>query len=336
MANEHDGELVPVLADAERHQLAKLGVAALPALVRRAGPEGWRAFLNFFGASIENDNTRAAYLKAVCEFLDECAGSGIERLEDIEPFIVGAYVQHLQKVRGLSKPTVKLKLAALRRFFDHLVVNQVLSRSPADAVRGPKVQISKGKTPVLDREQLQRLLDSIDRSTLVGKRDYAWLTLAGSSWCRVSALSKLRVRDYEHSGKCSFIRVEEKGGKVDKMPVHHKAQEALDAYLEAAGLDGAKESPIFQSVTRDGALTGRALGRNKVWEMVRRRAKAAGLPENLCCHTFRGTGITLFLQAGGKLERAQVIAHHADSRTTKMYDHSDLDVTLEDIELVQF
>jgi len=147
MANEHDGELVPVLADAERHQLAKLGVAALPALVQRAGPEGWRAFLNFFGASIENDNTRAAYLKAVCEFLEECDDSGLEELADIEPFIVGAYVQHLQKVRELSKPTVKLKLVALRRFFDHLVVNQVLPKSPADAVRGPKVQVGRGKTP---------------------------------------------------------------------------------------------------------------------------------------------------------------------------------------------
>ena len=206
----------------------------------------------------------------------------------------------------------------------------------ADAVRGPKVQVGRGKTSVLDREQLQQLLDAIDRSTLVGKRDYAWFTLAASSWCRVSALVRLKVRDYEHSGKRSFIHIEEKGGKVDKMPVHHKAQDALDAYLEAAGLEGTKDSPIFQSTSRDGALTGRALGRNKVWEMVRRRAKAAGLPENLCCHTFRGTGITLFLQAGGKLERAQVIAHHADSRTTKMYDHSDLDVTLEDIELVQF
>jgi len=153
MANEHDCELVPVLADAERQQLAKLGVAALPALVQRAGPEGWRAFLNFFGDSIENDNTRAAYLKAVREFLEECDESGLEELADIEPFIVGAYVQHLQKVKELSKPTVKLKLAALRRFFDHLVVNQVLPKSPADAVRGPKVQVGRGKTSVLDREQ---------------------------------------------------------------------------------------------------------------------------------------------------------------------------------------
>lgn len=326
---------VSALAARDRRQLTELGVEALPALVQRAGPNGWRAFLNFFAASIENDNTRKAYLKAVCEFLEECDGSGIEQLEDIEPFIVGAYVQHLQKKRKFAKPTVKLKLAALRKFFDHLVVNQIIPSSPAHSVRGPKVQVAKGKTRVLTREELQRMLDAIDRSTIVGKRDFAWLTLAASSWCRVSALGKLTVKDYEHSGKRSFIHIEEKGGKTDRMPVHHKAQEALDAYLEAAKLEAA-DSPIFQSLTRAGELTGRPLVRNKVWEMVRRRAKRAGVPENLSCHTFRGTGITLFLQAGGKLERAQVIAHHADSRTTKVYDHSDDDVTLEDIELVQF
>ena len=326
---------LPALAPQEEKQLAEIGVETLPALVQRAGPRGWRAFLNFFGASIENENTRVAYLRAVCEFLDECEQSGLAQLADIEPFIVGAYVKHLQKARGLSKPSVKLKLAALRKFFDHLVVDQVIPTSPAHAVRGPKVQSGKGKARVLTREELQQLLDSIDRGTLVGKRDYAWLTLAASSWCRVSALGRLTLKDYQHSGKRSFISIEEKGGKRDRMPVHHKAQEALDQYLQAAAIEAA-DSPIFQSMTREGELSGSGLGRSKVWEMVRRRARNAGVPESISCHSFRGTGITLFLQAGGKLERAQVIAHHSDSRTTKVYDHSDDQVTLEDIELVQF
>ena len=70
--------------------------------------------------------------------------------------------------------------------------------------------------------------------------------------------------------------------------------------------------------------------------MVRRRARLAGLSEAISCHSFRATGITLYLLAGGDLERAQARAHHADSRTTKLYDHSDYGVTLEDVELVQF
>ena len=52
-------ESLPTLAPGDRRQLKQLQLEALPELVQRAGPQGWRAFLNFFGATIENDNTRA-------------------------------------------------------------------------------------------------------------------------------------------------------------------------------------------------------------------------------------------------------------------------------------
>ena len=331
---------LPALSSGERRQLRQLGIADFPALIQRLGPQGWRAFLDFFSASIPNQNTKRAYLRAVWEFLERCEDSGIEELVHIEPFMVGAYVEHLGKPKdagglGLSKASVKLKLAAIRSFFDHLVVHQVLPKSPALSVRGPKLKVRKGKTPVLSLEDFQKLTEAIDTSTLVGKRDFAWLTVAFTSWCRVSAVTALRLKDYEHSGKRSFLHVEEKGGEVDRMPIHHKAQDALDELVAAAGLTD-KDAPLFQSVDRSGAYTGRQLLRNKAWEMVRRRARQAGVPENICTHTFRASGITEFIRAGGRIERAQRRAHHADSRTTKLYDHSDDDVTLEDIELVQF
>ncbi len=336
-----DSSSLPVLAPKDQRELLQLGVESFPVLIQRAGKQGWRAFLNFFGAEIENDNTRAADLKAVCEFLEQCDQSGITELKQIEPFMVGAYLKHLRTKggrngTGLGKPSVKLKLAGLRKFFDHFVVNQVIPSSPALSVRGPKLKIEKGKTPVLSLEDFQNLVGSIDRSTLVGKRDYAWLVLAFTSWCSVSALEGLAVRDYEHSGKRSFIRVEEKGSKSDRKPVHHKAQEAVDELLVAAAIGDDKKSPIFQSVNRDGTYSGRPFRRNKVWEMVRRRAKQAEVSENICCHTFRGTGITEFRRAGGDIKVAQKRANHADPRTTAVYDRSEDDETLEDVELVQF
>ena len=66
-------------------------------LVQRTGPRGWRAFLDFFMATIHNQHTCSAYLRAVCEFLERCEESGIEEVESIEPFMVGAYVEHLGK-----------------------------------------------------------------------------------------------------------------------------------------------------------------------------------------------------------------------------------------------
>ena len=102
------------------------------------------------------------------------------------------------------------------------------------------------------------------------------------------------------------------------MPAHHRAEEAVEAYLAAGGVDhddGAK-APLFQSVDRAGRLSGRALTRRAVLAMIKRRAAAAGLPASTCCHTFRATGITAYLSNGGTLEHAQRIAGHASPKTT--------------------
>ena len=66
--------------------------------------------------------------------------------------------------------------------------------------------------------------------------------------------------------------------------------------------------------------------------VVKQRCKAAGLSDTFCNHTFRGTGITVFLQNGGALEAAQDMANHSDPRTTKLYDRRKDLATLSEIE----
>jgi integrase len=56
--------------------------------------------------------------------------------------------------------------------------------------------------------------------------------------------------------------------------------------------------------------------------MIKRRARQAGLPGTPCCHTFRATGITTYLQNGGTIEHAQQIANHESPRMTKLYDRT--------------
>ena len=83
-------------------------------------------------------------------------------------------------------------------------------------------------------------------------------------------------------------------------------------------------------------LTDRTLHRNNVTEMVKRRARQAGLPaDKLCSHTFRGTGITTYLSNGGQIETAQAIAGHASPRTTKLYDRRQQQVELAEIERIR-
>ena len=58
------------------------------------------------------------------------------------------------------------------------------------------------------------------------------------------------------------------------------------------------------------------MSRFDVLHMIKRSGEAAGLPYSTCCHMFRAIGITTYLQNGGSLEHAQMIANHESPRTT--------------------
>ena len=66
----------------------------------------------------------------------------------------------------------------------------------------------------------------------------------------------------------------------------------------------------------------------------RRRATAAGIYAPVSCHSFRATGITIYLENGGTLETAQKIAAHESPRTTKLYDRTNDQLTLDEIERI--
>ena len=76
------------------------------------------------------------------------------------------------------------------------------------------------------------------------------------------------------------------------------------------------------------------MSRFDVFHMIKRRAKTSALPYSTCCHTFRATGITTYLENGGTLEHAQTIANHESPRTTKLYDRRQDDISLDEIERI--
>ena len=305
----------------------------MPTIVAAAGDKAARRFLEFFAVTIENLNTRQAYFHAGRRFFAWCERKGLDELAAIEPMHVAAYIRSLGK--DFEKPTVKQHLAAIRMLFDWLVVGQVVAINPAHAVRGPKHVVKRGKTPVLTPAEARQLLDSIDVTTLVGLRDRALIALMAYSFSRVGAAVAMRVEDYFATGKRWWVRLHEKGGKRHEMPAHHNLEAYLDAYLHAAGIVEAKKSPLFRSARgRTGALTESAVNRVDVYRMILRRARDAGLDVEVSCHTFRATGITAYLDNGGTLENAQAMAAHESPRTTKLYDRTGDEITLDEVERI--
>jgi site-specific recombinase XerD len=307
----------------------------LPALIGDAGEQAAKRFLEFFAATIRNKNTREAYFRACCRFFAWCEDkrTGIEALADIEPLHVSAYVEGLLK--NYEKPTVKQHLAAIRMCFDWLVTGGILATNPAHAVRGPKHSVKRGKTPVLSSDDARDVFDDIDTSTLIGLRDRALIAVMTYTFARVSAVTTMKCEDYYHSGKQWKLRLHEKGGKLHEVPAHRKLKQYLDEYIAAAGISSQRKSPLFRSARgKTGELTNNSMARQDVFRMIGRRAPGLRKRSKIGCHTFRATGLTAFLDNGGRLEDAQAIAAHESLRTTQLYDRRDDEITLEQVEKI--
>src|SRR5271166_3558387 len=231
--------------------------------------------------------------------------------------------------RPLSKNSLRCGCCTIFWSFgkSHHRIRRILFAGQSMWLRKAKRRFGAAKTP-------KQLLGSIPKDSVSGLRDRALIAAMLYSFARVSAVLKLRVDDYYHNGARRRLRLHEKGGKEHEMPVHHLLEEILNEYIVAAGLQS--EQPLFQSVNSLGtAVTGRALNRYNAWAAIRKRAKAAGFLTPVGCHTWRATGITIYLENDGRLEHAQQMAGHESPRTTKLYDRTKDEITLSEVERIR-
>jgi site-specific recombinase XerD len=278
----------------------------VPALIAAAGDKASEHFLEFFAATIRNKNTRAAYVQGIAQFCRWCEAYGLQ-LATIRPLHVSAYIES----KPLTAPSIKQHLAALRGPFNWLVIRQAVPENPAMFVKGPKFSRQVGVTPIMEAEQMRQLLDSIqvtrrikipkkhgrghkEVADLKGLRDRAAIAIMGYTFARVSAVVGLTLGDYRLERKRGRLRLMEKGSKEKLVWLHREAEEFLDAWLAVAGIIDPK-APVFQTLDKAHRPSGESLSRRDMLRAVKQRCSAAGLSDAFCNHTFRGTGMTVFL-----------------------------------------
>ncbi len=314
----------------------------VPAQVASAGDAAAERFVEFFIATIRNANTRRAYYRAAMRFFAWCDRAGLGELAALRPVHVATYVEAL--TRSHERATVKLHLAAVRRLLDWLVAGGVLATSPATSVKGPSLQMRRGKTSVLTASEVRALLDSIPLTrtragapspNVAGLRDRALIALMTFTFARVGAALALRVGDVERRSHRLWVRLLEKGGKVHDVPCHHTLDAYLTEYLEVTGLGRRPTTPLFPTIDRrTKTLSNTPLADGNTREMIARRARAAGITARIGNHTFRASGITAYLENGGVLEKAAAMAAHASTRTTQLYDRRGDRLSLDEFERI--
>src|SRR3546814_10373914 len=124
------------------------------------------------------------------------------------------------------------------------------------------------------------------------------------------------------------VRRHEKGGKRHEMPGHHNLEDYLTAYIDGCELREDRKGPLFRTIARSTKrLSDTPLPQANAFAMVRRRAAAAGIGTAIGNHSFRATGITIYLKHGGTLEMAATMANHRPTPSPPLYERRPEDVT---------
>ena len=315
----------------QTHVVGEDGDRSLPVLIESAGSSARFAWEEFIYGKIRNPHTRAAYERAIRQFLTHCEAVDKE-LPTVSPRDVGSYLDE----QDYAPATKKLHLSAIRHFFDTLVTRHVIMLNPAHSVRGERLQVVEGKTPEITVAQARKLMQSLDTTHVVGHRDCAIIAIMIYTAARVGAVAALRRGDFYDLGDQYCLRFNEKGGKSREIPVRHDLQQFIGDYLAAGGTEYAdKSKPLFRTTIRKTKkLTQNPMTAGDMARMVKRRMKDAGLPSRLSPHSFRVTTITDLLEQGVPLEDVQNLAGHADPRTTRLYDRRKRKVTRNIVERI--
>lgn len=259
-----------------------------------------------------------AYQLSVRQTLDALAGWLQARghaLRDLGTDELAAFLSQ-RKMNGLTAASLRIATVHLKVFFRWLASREMLEMDPAEPLLAPRPDQDLPET--LHASELVKLLDSIDTSLPLGRRDLAILELFYSSGLRLSELCKARLErlDFDEG----FLRITGKGGKTRIVRVGTKALEAILNYLsnERPGLvTGKSSSHIFISVR------GGALSPDRVRQIVKKRAQLAGIDQNIYPHLLRHSFATHLLEGGADLRVIQELLGHADIATTQIYTHVD-------------
>jgi integrase/recombinase XerC/integrase/recombinase XerD len=278
-------------------------------------------FLNSLDVSPQTSRT---YKEAMKNFLGWLGTKGV-----VTPSEMKAYKEWLRLERAAN--TVATYLVALRRFFQYCVAEGYLTMNPADnvkSIRRPRGHLRQD----VPRDGIRRLFDSVNRTTTIGKRDFAIMNLMARNGLRVIEVHRANVGDIEARQGRQILRVFGKGRdeRDEFVVLTDPVIQAIQDFLTSRK-DPKPHEPLF--IGLGGRNHGKRLTTRTISRQVHRHMIQSGVKNKKTSpHSLRHSFVTLAIQGGASIVEAQVAARHRSIETTRVYfhEHDRLDAPVED------
>ena len=258
----------------------------------------------------DSEQTAITYKISAGEFLNWLVKERI-KLKDVSVQNLLYYIIK-RKEGGCSELTIAKDISGLRALGEYLERKGMWSENIALELDKPKA--ARNLPKVLSVEQIDALLDSIDKTTLSGKRDDALFELVYSCGLRISEVCTLKVANVHLDDR--LILVHGKGDKERLVPFGERAAEKLKVYLSEvrpALAKGRNNPNLFVN------YKGEPISRKGVWKRFQDMEARSGVEAKV--HTLRHSFATHLLEGGADLRSVQELLGHANLATTTIYTH---------------
>jgi len=257
-------------------------------------------------------HTVRAYMNDLAEF-DEFLKDNSTEIETVNSKIINLFSLNLYTKN--SKSTVSRKLTTLRSFYNFMVRKGNIKQNPAKLIPLPK---KEKELPVfLSVDEVFKLIDSVDRDSMLSLRDLAIIELLYSSGLRVSELAGIKILDIDH--RDNFVKVSGKGNKERVVPFGSNAREAILEYLRRRTELKPNDDFLFLN-NRGNGLTTRSIER-----IVKKYGLLSGISKKISPHALRHTFATHLLGGGADLRSIQELLGHSSLSTTQRYTHTSIE-----------
>lgn len=280
--------------------------------------------------------TQITYKTAVKKFCKMFAITNIDELRAVGSMHIIKFRDSMKEA-GEKNSTINNRLSGLSSLFKHLIEKQIVKANPVYGVKAMKKDYKKVKSRALSDAEVEAILKQPNTSKILGLRDKTILSIMFNIGTRVGTLAALRGKDiYEENGYLIFDMYL-KGDKRNRVAVNPHIQANLKNYFEVMGYyikdkEGnikfkvPEENPVFPQMSNNPKLRDfiKPMTTTSIYRMWQKYAAKAGV-ERTNPHCARATFITKALSAGCDLQHVQYTAGHNDPRTTKSYDHGEVD-----------
>ncbi|KMQ71295.1 site-specific tyrosine recombinase XerD [Chryseobacterium koreense] len=262
-----------------------------------------------------SENTLDAYLRDIKKLRDYSERD----LENTGPLHISyeniqEYLFQLSKQK-FSERTQARWISSIKAFFNYLSEDEIREDNPSTLLEGPKLGLYLPDT--LSFHDVERIINAIDVSTDLGKRNHCMIEVLYGCGLRVSELIDMRISNINF--KELYIKIDGKGDKTRFVPLAEFTAKLIKDFIRDVRMKN-KINKRFEDILFLNSR-GSAMSRVIVFIIIKELAEKAGISKKISPHTFRHSFATHLLQNGADLRYIQEMLGHSSIATTEIYTH---------------